>query len=170
MYSDFDLEFDDCSEQYDYTRVYDKMMRSLTRENEKNGEWNPATIYLKNRLISLLHVDISTDNKKYGYTYKSKYSTIEQKQVKYRYIFNNLKFNNIHLEYTSCHCCGEYLEAKSILPINIVCNCEIEIYFQRRRCLERIHNKIQHELRWFEEKKKCRNNLYRIDKKKRRNS
>jgi hypothetical protein len=151
MYSDFD--FDDYSEQYDYTRVYDKMMRSLTRENEKNGEWNPESIYLKNRLISLLHVDISTDNKKYGYTYKSKYSTIEQKQVKYRYVFNNLKFNNIHLEYTICHCCGEYLEAKSILPINIACNCEIEIYFQRRRCLERIHNKIQHELRWFEEKK-----------------
>jgi len=149
MYSDFD--FDDYSEQYDYTRVYDKMMRSLTRENEKNGEWNPASIYLKNRLISLIHVDISTDNKKYGYTYNTKYSTIEQKQVKYRYVFNNLKFNNICLEYTSCHCCGEYLEAKSLLPINIVCNCEIETYFQRCRCLERIHNKIQHELRWFEE-------------------
>jgi hypothetical protein len=142
----FDFDYDDYSEQYDYTRVYDKMMRSLTRENEKNGEWNPASIYSKNRLISLLHVDISTDNKKYGYTYKSKYSTIEQKQVKYRHVFNNLKFNNVHLEYTICYSCGEYLETRGLLPINIVCNCEIDIYFQRRRCLERIHNKIQHEL------------------------
>ena len=147
----FDFDYDDYSQQHEYSRVYDKMMRSLTKENEKNGEWNPASIYSKNRLISLLHVDISTDNKKYGYTYKSKYSTIEENQVKYRHVFINLKFNKICIEYTSCHCCGEYLEARSLLPINIVCKCEIEIYFQRRRCLERIHNKIQHELHRIEE-------------------
>lgn len=152
MYSDFDYDdYDNYSEQYEYSRVYDKMMRSLTRENEKNGEWNPRSIYSKNRLISLLHVDISTANKKYGYTYETKCSTIENTKVKYRHVRNNLKFNNVHLEYTSCHCCGEYLEAQGLLPINIVCSCEIDIYFQRRRCLERIHNKIQHELQLIEE-------------------
>lgn len=138
---------DDYSEQYNYTRVYDKMMEGLMMENN----WNKGSIKSKNNLISHLHLDISRDPNKYGYTYKTKFSTVEKTKLEYREVSHNLKYNKILFEYISCCACGEYIEAKSLLPLNIVCSCEIDIYFQRRRCLERIHYKIQYELQQIEE-------------------